>query len=218
MITSIEKNQLRMSKSKKQIQDMKKVLSEEDGLRLQTIDQALRNLSTPQQETKEVDMINEHEVKSRRHYNRNQYRDVERETAQVEPEEVVKNTFLAHPNLQVMKFVIDKVWSNVTQRKRGEDFIFSSDNFIKFWSLITQENEDDIEIVLEEPIMQSHTCMSKTYKKKDLVRVIDILIKNVSISVLDNVLFNSVEKLCRVNKDLVRLRDKPQSEVDPNEF
>ncbi|KAA6390576.1 MAG: hypothetical protein EZS28_013891, partial [Streblomastix strix] len=154
MITSIERNQPRMSKSKKQIQDMKKELSEEDRLRLQTIDQALRNLSIPQQEIKEVDtlvgrnptdMINE--VKTKRHYNKNKYRDVERETAQVEPEDVVKNTFLAHPNLEVMKFMIDKVWSNVTQRKRGEDFIFSSDNFIKFWSLITQENEDDIEIV-----------------------------------------------------------------------
>ncbi|KAA6362236.1 MAG: hypothetical protein EZS28_042236, partial [Streblomastix strix] len=130
MITSIERNQLHMSKSKKYIQDMKKELSEEDRLRLQSIDQALRNLSTPQQEIKEVDMINE--VKTKIHYNKNKYRDVERETAQVEPEDVVKNTFLAQPNLEVMKFVIDKVWSNVTQRKRGEDFIFSSDNFIKF--------------------------------------------------------------------------------------
>ncbi|KAA6355873.1 MAG: hypothetical protein EZS28_048601 [Streblomastix strix] len=106
MITSIERNQLRMSKSKKQIQDMKKELSEEDRLRLQTIDQALRNLSAPQQEIKEVDKINE--VKTKRHYNKNKYRDVERETAQVEPEDVVKNTFLAHPNLEVMKFIIDK--------------------------------------------------------------------------------------------------------------
>ncbi|KAA6403050.1 MAG: hypothetical protein EZS28_001429 [Streblomastix strix] len=65
MISSIERNQFRMSKSKKQIEDMKKELSEEDNLRLQSIDQALRNLafapvdqqtsliSSSQQETKE---------------------------------------------------------------------------------------------------------------------------------------------------------------------
>ncbi|KAA6393160.1 MAG: hypothetical protein EZS28_011315 [Streblomastix strix] len=218
MITSIERNQLRMSKSKKQIQDMKKELSEEDRLRLQTIDQALRNLSNPQIEIKEVDMINEREVKTKRHYNKNKYRGVERETAQVEHEEVVKNTFQAHSNLSVLKFVIDCIWRVTTSRKRGDEFILNSDNFIKFWSLITQENEDDIDLVLEEPLMQSHSCMSKTYKKKDLVRVMDILIKNVSISVIDNVLLNSVEKLYRINKDFVRLSDKPQSEVDPNEF
>jgi hypothetical protein len=41
--------------------------------------------------------------------------------------------------------------------------------------------------------------MTKKYKKKDLVRVMDVLIKNVSIRVIDNVLWNSVEKLYRVN-------------------
>ncbi|KAA6381577.1 MAG: hypothetical protein EZS28_022896 [Streblomastix strix] len=233
MIQSIESNQLRMSKSKKQIEDMKKEIPEEDKLRLQSIDQALRNLQILQQETQRLSQseikedkivdssitaITKDEVRPKRHYNKNKYRDVERETAQVEPEEVVKNTFLAHPNLEVLKFVFDKIWGTVTLRKRGDDFILNSDNFIKFWALITQENEDDIEIVLEEPLMQSHSCMSKKYKKKDLVRIMDILIKNVSISVLDNELFNSVEKLYRINKDLVRLSDKPQSEVDPNEF
>ncbi|KAA6402840.1 MAG: hypothetical protein EZS28_001627, partial [Streblomastix strix] len=86
MISSIERNQLRMSKSKKQIEDMKKELTEEDKLRLKFIDQDLRNLSTPQQEIKE-DIINEqqHEVKLKRHYNKNKYKEVERETAQVEP-------------------------------------------------------------------------------------------------------------------------------------
>ncbi|KAA6356758.1 MAG: hypothetical protein EZS28_047714, partial [Streblomastix strix] len=69
-----------------------------------------------------------------------------------------------------------------------------------------------------EPLMQAHSCMTKKYKKKDLVRVMDVLIKNVSISVIDNVLWNSVEKLYRINKDFVRLSDKPSSEVDPNEF
>ncbi|KAA6396864.1 MAG: hypothetical protein EZS28_007611 [Streblomastix strix] len=96
----------------------------------------------------------EEEVKPKRHYNKNKYKEVERETAYVEPEEIVKNTFLAHPNL----------------------------------------------------------------KKKDLVRVMVVLIKNVSISVLDIVLWNSVEKLYNVSKDFVRLLDKPISEIDPNKF
>ncbi|KAA6353809.1 MAG: hypothetical protein EZS28_050664 [Streblomastix strix] len=217
MISSIERNQLRMSKSKKQIEDMKKELSEEDKLRLQSIDQALRNLATPQQETKQEDIIND-KPKSRRVYNKNKYKEVERETAQVEPEKVVKNTFLAHPNLEALKFVIDYIWRVTTSRKHGDDFILNSDNFIKFWALITQENEDDIEIILEELLMQSHSCMTKKYKKKDLVRVIDVLIKNVSISVIDNVLWNSVEKQFRVNKDFVKPSDKPQSDIDPNEL
>ncbi|KAA6388790.1 MAG: hypothetical protein EZS28_015683 [Streblomastix strix] len=194
---------------------MKKELTEEDKLRLQSIDQALRNLATPQ--VIKDDTINV-EVKPKRHYNKNKYREIERETAQVEPEEVVKNTFLAHPNLEVLKFVIDCIWRVTTSRKRGDDFILNSDNFIKFWSLITQENEDDIEIILEEPLMHAHSCMTKKYKKKDLVRVMDVLIKNVSISVIDNVLWNSVEKLYRINKDFVRLSDKPASEIDINEF
>ncbi|KAA6387208.1 MAG: hypothetical protein EZS28_017264 [Streblomastix strix] len=166
MISSIERNQLRLSKSKKQIEDMMKELSEEDKLRLQSIDYALNNLSTPQQEIKED---NTKEDKPKIQYNKDKYREVERETAQVEPEDVVKNTFLAHPNLEVLKFVIDKIWGTVTSRKLGDDFILNSDNFIKFWSLITQQNEDDIEIVLEEPILQTHSCIIKKYKKKDLV-------------------------------------------------
>ncbi|KAA6365531.1 MAG: hypothetical protein EZS28_038941 [Streblomastix strix] len=194
---------------------MKKELSEEDKLRLQSIDQALRNLATPQEIEEN---ITKDEVRPKRHYNKNKYKEVERETAQVEPEEVVKNTFLVHPNLEVLKFVIDCIWRITTSRKRGEDFILNSDNFIKFWSLIIQENEDDIEIVLKQPLMQSHSCMAKKNKKNDFVRVMVVLIKNVSIIVIDNVLWNSVEKLYRVNKDFVRLSDKPQSEIDINEF
>ncbi|KAA6371263.1 MAG: hypothetical protein EZS28_033209 [Streblomastix strix] len=34
----------------------------------------------------------------------------------------------------------------------------------------------------------------------------------------DNVLWNSVEKLYRINKDLVRLSDVPAIDIDPNEF
>ncbi|KAA6370388.1 MAG: hypothetical protein EZS28_034086 [Streblomastix strix] len=163
-------------------------------------------------------MINEREVKTKRHYNKNKYREVERETAQVEPEDVVKNTYLSHPNSEVMKFIIETIWRTSTRRRQGEDFIFSSDNFIKLIQLITQENEDDIEIVFEEPIIQSHSCMSKKFKKKDLVRVQDILIKNVSFKVMDNALYNTIEKLYRVNVDLVRLSDVIESDIDKNEF
>ncbi|KAA6400259.1 MAG: hypothetical protein EZS28_004218 [Streblomastix strix] len=195
---------------------MKIELSEEDKLRLQSIDQALRNLSTPQQEIKD-DIIKD-EVRPKRHYNKNKYKEVERETAQVEPDDAVKNTFLAHPNLEVLKFVIDCIWRVTTSRKRGVDFILNSDNYNKFWSLITYENEDDIEIVLDEQLMQLHSCMAKKYKKKDFVRVMDVLIKNVSISVIDNVLWNSVEKLYRFNMNFAILSDKPQSEININEF
>ncbi|KAA6381206.1 MAG: hypothetical protein EZS28_023268 [Streblomastix strix] len=151
-------------------------------------------------------------------YNNDKYKQIDRTTAQVEPDEVVKNTYLFHPNLEVMKFIFDKLWATVTTRKRGDDFILSSDNFIKLWSFITQENEDDIEIVLEEPLMLSHSCIGKSYKKKDLIRVMDVLIKNVSISVIDNVLFNSIEKLYRINKDFVRLSDAPTSVITKDDF
>ncbi|KAA6369059.1 MAG: hypothetical protein EZS28_035414 [Streblomastix strix] len=157
-------------------------------------------------------------ARSTRKYNINKYKEVDRTTAQVEPEQVVKNTYLSHPNLEVMKYIIDKIWATITTRKRGDDFIFSSDNFIKLWALITQENEDDIEIVLEESLMRAHSCIGKTYKKKDLIRVMDVLIKNVSISVIDNVLWNSIEKLYRINKDFVRLSDAPTSEITENDF
>ncbi|KAA6393722.1 MAG: hypothetical protein EZS28_010745, partial [Streblomastix strix] len=165
-----------MSKSKKQIKDMKKELSEEDKLRLQSIDQALRNLSTPQQETKQEEIIIED--KPTRHYNKNKYNEVERETTQVQTEEVVKNNYLAHPNQTVLKLVIDKIWRTVTSRKQIDDFILNGDNSIKFWALIIQEKEDDIEIVLEEPILYAFSYLTKKYEKKDLVKVIDVLIKN----------------------------------------
>ncbi|KAA6380745.1 MAG: hypothetical protein EZS28_023728, partial [Streblomastix strix] len=136
MISNIERNQLRMSKSKKQIEEMRKQLTEEDKFRLQSIDQALRNFVSPQQETQRLSQSETKEqqdevkpkgqqtdqsVQTRRVYNKNKYKEVERETAQVEPEEVVKNTFLAHPNLEVLKFVIDCIWGVTTSRKRGDD-------------------------------------------------------------------------------------------------
>ncbi|KAA6309440.1 MAG: hypothetical protein EZS28_056510, partial [Streblomastix strix] len=56
-----------------------------------------------------------------------------------------------HEDIKVQKFIIDTIWKNTSTRKRGEDFIFSSNNYIKLWSLITQEEEKDIEVVMEEP-------------------------------------------------------------------
>ncbi|KAA6353144.1 MAG: hypothetical protein EZS28_051329 [Streblomastix strix] len=171
------------------------------------------------QETPEQLILTEQKItKYKSKYNKDKYKQVDRTTAQVEPDEVVKNTYLSHPNLMVMKFIIDKLWATVTTRKRGDDFILSSDNFIILWSLINQENEDDIEIVYEQPLMRSHSCIGKSYKKKDLVRVMDVLIKNVSISVIDNVLFNSIEKQYRINKDFVRLSDAPTSEISKDDF
>ncbi|KAA6392427.1 MAG: hypothetical protein EZS28_012049 [Streblomastix strix] len=151
-------------------------------------------------------------------YNINKYKEVPRETAQVEPEQVVKDTYLSHPNLEVQKFIIDCIWRCVDSRKKGEDFIFNSDNYIKLWALITQEEEKDIEVVMEEPLMRYNSCTSKKYKKKEIVRVDDVLIKNVSISNIDNVLWNSIEKLYRVNKDFVRLSDKLESDIGPDDF
>ncbi|KAA6371231.1 MAG: hypothetical protein EZS28_033243 [Streblomastix strix] len=154
----------------------------------------------------------------RREYNIHKYKEVPRETAQVEPEQVVKDTYLSHPNLEVQKFIIDTIWRCVDSRKKGEDFIFNSDNYIKLWALITQEEEKDIEVVMEEPLMRYNSCTSKKYKKKEIVRINDVLIKNVSIKVMDNVLYNSIEKLYRVNVDFVRLSDKIESEIDEKEF
>ncbi|KAA6379273.1 MAG: hypothetical protein EZS28_025201 [Streblomastix strix] len=154
----------------------------------------------------------------RREYNIHKYKEVPRETAQVEPEQVVKDTYLSHPNLEVQKFIIDVVWRTVDSRKKREDFIFNSDNYIKLWSLITQEEENDIEVVMEEPLMRYNSCTSKKYKKKEIVRVDDVLIKNVSISNIDNVLWNSIGKLYRVNKDFVRLSDKLESDIGPDDF
>ncbi|KAA6310200.1 MAG: hypothetical protein EZS28_056353, partial [Streblomastix strix] len=96
----------------------------------------------------------------RREYNIHKYKEVPRETAQVGPEQVVKDAYLSHPNLEEQKFIIDIVWRTVDSRKKEEDFIFNSDNYIKLWSLITQEEEKDIEIVMEEPLMRYNSCTS----------------------------------------------------------
>ncbi|KAA6360515.1 MAG: hypothetical protein EZS28_043958 [Streblomastix strix] len=248
MIKGIERNSIRLSKTKKQMSEIKhKELMDEDKIRLQLIDDAISRINTLQpislerietiddtskpkenptqtgneiiQVTPEQLILTEQKItKYKSKYNKDKYKQIDRRTAQVEPDEVVKNTYLSHPNLEVMKFIIDRIWATVTTRKRGDDFILSSDNFIKLWSLITQENEDDIDLVLEEPLTQSYSCIGKSYKKKDLVRVMDVLIKKVSISVIDNVLYNSIEKLYRVYKDFVRLSDAPISEISKDDF
>ncbi|KAA6383106.1 MAG: hypothetical protein EZS28_021365 [Streblomastix strix] len=110
----------------------------------------------------------------RRHrYTFNKYKEVPSETAQVEPEQVVQDTYLSHPNLEIQKFIKD-------------------------------------------PILR---CLYfKKYKKKKIVGVYDVLIKNVSISNIDNILWNNLEKLQRVKKDFVRLSDKQEPDIGPDDF
>ncbi|KAA6389646.1 MAG: hypothetical protein EZS28_014827 [Streblomastix strix] len=181
MIT-IQTNQIRVHKSK-HASVVKKELSEQDKARLQAIDETITNgfrkavqipqlqiQSSIQTPLRSRDLnIDEDEPqreiqteRPRRHrYNINKYKEVPRETAQVEPEQVVKDKYLSHSNLEVQKFIIDT---------------------------------------------------------KEIVRVDDVLIKNVSISNLDNVLWNSFEKLYRVNKDFIRLSDKLESDIGPEDF
>ncbi|KAA6386467.1 MAG: hypothetical protein EZS28_018005 [Streblomastix strix] len=46
----------------------------------------------------------------RRHrYTINKYKEVPRETAQIEPEQVVQDTYLSHPNLEIQKFFKDQI-------------------------------------------------------------------------------------------------------------
>ncbi|KAA6389865.1 MAG: hypothetical protein EZS28_014611 [Streblomastix strix] len=146
------------------------------------------------------------------------YQEVPCETAQIEPKQVAKDTYLSHPNLEVQKFVIDTIWRRVNSYKKKQDFIFNPDNYIKLWALITQEEEKDIEIVMEKPLMKYNSCASKKCKKKETVRIDDVQIKNVIISNFDNVLWNSIEKLYRVNKDFVRLSDKLESDIGSVSF
>ncbi|KAA6387629.1 MAG: hypothetical protein EZS28_016847 [Streblomastix strix] len=86
-------------------------------------------------------------------YNIIKYKDVPRETAQVEPEQVEKDPYLSHPNLE-----------------------------------------------------------------KEIIRIDVVLIKNVSISNIDNVIWNSIEKLYCVNKVFVRLSDNLESNIGPDDF
>ncbi|KAA6368042.1 MAG: hypothetical protein EZS28_036431 [Streblomastix strix] len=69
-----------------------------------------------------------------------------------------------------------------------------------------------------EPLMRYNSCTSNKYKKKEIVRVDDVLTKNVSISNIDNVQWNGIEKLYRVNKEFVRLSDNLKSDIGPDDF
>ncbi|KAA6364937.1 MAG: hypothetical protein EZS28_039537, partial [Streblomastix strix] len=134
-------------------------------------------------------------------YNINKYKEVPRETSQVEPEQVVKDTYLSHPNIEEQKVIIDTIWRCIDSRKKGEDFIFNSDNYIKLLALITQEEEKDIEVVIEEQLMRYNSCISKyTGRKKLQEQKI------------------CIEKLYRVNKDFVRFSDKLESDIGPDDF
>ncbi|KAA6372884.1 MAG: hypothetical protein EZS28_031589 [Streblomastix strix] len=136
-------------------------------------------MPTDQETAQQKPIENQIENIPHKNYNINKYKEVDRTTAQVESEEAIqqlaeeqpKSIYLSHPNLIVQKFVIDVIWRTITHRQRGDDFVFSSDNFIKFWALITQNDENDVEIVLEEAIVYPHTCIPKKYKKKDLIRL-----------------------------------------------
>ncbi|KAA6398195.1 MAG: hypothetical protein EZS28_006274 [Streblomastix strix] len=178
---------------------VKKELSEDDKARLQAIDEAITNgfrkamqiltlqiQSFVQTPLRSRDLIIDEEEpqreiqteRRRKHrYNINKYKEVPHETVQVEPEQVVKDTYLSHPDLEVQKFIIDTIWRCVDSRKKDENLIFNSDNYIKLWALITQEEEKDIEVVMEEPLMRYNSCTSKKYKKKEIVRINDVLIK-----------------------------------------
>ncbi|KAA6395153.1 MAG: hypothetical protein EZS28_009319 [Streblomastix strix] len=58
----------------------------------------------------------------RRHkYNINKYKEVPRGTAQVEPEKVVMDIYLSHPNLDVQKFIIDTIWRCVDSHQENEE-------------------------------------------------------------------------------------------------
>ncbi|KAA6399861.1 MAG: hypothetical protein EZS28_004616 [Streblomastix strix] len=225
-MTTIQTNQIKVHKSK-HVDTVKNELSEEEKARLQAIDEAITNgfrkaVQIPQsylrQELEEPQREIQTERSRKNKYNINKYKEVPRETAQIEPEQVVKDIYLSHPNFEVQKFIIDTIWRCVDSRKKGEDFIFNSDYYIKLWALITQEEEKDIEVVMEEPRMRYNNFTSKKYKKKEIVRVDEVLIKNVSISNIDIVLWNSIEKLYRVNKDFVRLSDKLESDIGPEDF
>ncbi|KAA6398524.1 MAG: hypothetical protein EZS28_005952 [Streblomastix strix] len=128
------------------------------------------------------------------------------------------DTYLSHPKLDIQKFIIYTIWRCDDSRKKGENFIFSSDNYIKQWVLITQEEEKDIEVVMKEPLMRYNCCTSKKFEKQEIVRIMDVLAKNVSISNISNVLLNNLEKLFQVNHDFIRFSDKIKSDIVFDDF
>ncbi|KAA6376297.1 MAG: hypothetical protein EZS28_028176 [Streblomastix strix] len=182
-MTTIQSNQIRIHKNKHVSTD-KKDLSEDDQARIQAIDEAITNgfrkaVQNPQQQiyssiqtplrSRYLSIDEEEEPqceiqteRSQKHkYNIHKYKEVPHETALVKPEQVVKDTYLSHPNLEVQKFILDTIWRSVDSRKKGEDFIFNSDSYIKLCALITKEEEKDIKVVIEEQLMKFNSCTSK---------------------------------------------------------
>ncbi|KAA6325720.1 MAG: hypothetical protein EZS28_054034, partial [Streblomastix strix] len=111
-MTTIQTNQIRVHKSK-HASVAKKELSDEDKARLQAIDEAITNgfrkavqipqlqiQSSIQTPVRSRDLNTDEEEQRgvqtdrprRREYNIHKYKEVPRETAQVEPEQVVKDT------------------------------------------------------------------------------------------------------------------------------
>ncbi|KAA6399833.1 MAG: hypothetical protein EZS28_004638 [Streblomastix strix] len=74
-------------------------------------------------------------------YNKDKYKQIDRTIAQVDSEEVVKNTYLSHPNLEIMKFLIDKPWATVTTRKKKQYCV--NKNFVRFSDAPTSEISKD---------------------------------------------------------------------------
>ncbi|KAA6397377.1 MAG: hypothetical protein EZS28_007098 [Streblomastix strix] len=222
-MTTIQTNQIGVHQSK-HASVVKNELSEEDKTRLQAIDDAIINgfrktMQIPQLQVLRNQLqpistsgLTGSSIEISQQNNELNSIPMNRRNSKEESKQIV------HDDEQVQKFIIDVVWRTVYYHKKEKDFIFYSDNDIKLWSLITQEEEKDIEIVMEEPLMRYNSCTSKKYKKKEIIRINDVLIKNVSISNIDNVLWNSIEKLYWVNKNFVRLSDKLDSDIGPEDF
>ncbi|KAA6404252.1 MAG: hypothetical protein EZS28_000210 [Streblomastix strix] len=195
-MTTLQTNQIRVHKSK-HASTVKKELSEEDKARLQAIDEAITN------GFRKALQIPTLQIQS------------SIQTPQQSRDRVIDEEYEPQREIQTERPRRHKC---VDSRKQGEDFILNSDNYIKLWALITQEEEKDIEVVMEEPLMRYNSCTSKKYKKNEIVRVDDVLTKNVSISNIDNVLCNNIEKLYQVNKDFITLSDKLESDIGPQDF
>ncbi|KAA6361171.1 MAG: hypothetical protein EZS28_043302 [Streblomastix strix] len=129
MIRGVERNQLRLSKSKKQMKQLTDTASQQ---RLQYVDNLIAKALA--NETQQAEPIIS--PRQQRSFNKNKHTDADRTTAQVTPQEVLDklsqatieilpqpiitpqtiptnitdnhlNAYLSHPNLEVMKFVVD---------------------------------------------------------------------------------------------------------------
>lgn len=90
------------------------------------------------------------------------YNEVELTTAYVEQEEIVKFNYLSHIHLKIMKLFKDKILEIFKFWKIRDNFIFSSNYFIKLWTLITKENANYIKVLFDEPLFSIHSCIIKS--------------------------------------------------------